>query len=394
MGESEDREDARLGIRDRFLRFLAHAKGLRRAIPAPIRRLGRRFVSWEDFQNQKWLAKSSIADFESVSTYAGRVDVCLGIIADFAQGHVNYMAACRDLGVPYRVVDISGPDWIDRLEAHPCDAYLVWPSLALTIWKHLYDERLRIMVEQLGKAVYPSLTALWIYESKRRVHYWLRAHGVPHPRTWVFYDREEALAFASGADLPIVYKPDLGATAKGVRIFRSRTPLLRHVKRVFKRGVTFPRGDWRDRQWGSVLLQQFVADAEEWRVIRLGDSYFAYKKGRAGDFHSGSHIVLFADPPARLLDLVRQVTDMGNFTSMSLDIFESPDGEYLVNELHPVFGRDPWDHSMEVNGKPGRYVYREAERRWAFEEGIFTENASCNMRVLTLLALLGKPLVG
>jgi carbamoylphosphate synthase large subunit len=52
--------------------------------------------------------------------------------------------------------------------------------------------------------------------------YWLRASGFPHPRMRVFCDLAEVLAFCADTDLPIVYKPYLGATATGVRIFRSR----------------------------------------------------------------------------------------------------------------------------------------------------------------------------
>jgi hypothetical protein len=38
----------------------------------------------------------------------------------------------------------------------------------------------------------------------------------------VFCDLAEVLAFYADTDLPIVYKPYLGATATGVRIFCSR----------------------------------------------------------------------------------------------------------------------------------------------------------------------------
>ena len=70
---------------------------------------------------------------------------------------------------------------------------------------------------------------------------------------------------------------------------------------------------------------------------------------------------------------------------MSFDIFEKRDGSYLVNEFHPVFGRAPWDHSMKVNGKPGRYVRNESTRDWQFEEGIYTENSCCNLRVRMII---------
>lgn len=44
---------------------------------------------------------------------------------------------------------------------------------------------------------------------------------------------------------------------------------------------------------------------------------------------------------------------------------------------------------MLVNGKPGRYLYDHNTRSWSFEEGIFCQNASCNLRVADLVRILG-----
>jgi hypothetical protein len=54
--------------------------------------------------------------------------------------------------------------------------------------------------------------------------------------------------------------------------------------------------DPRDRQWGSVLFQQYIPDAREWRMIRIGDSFFGYEKIKVGEFHSGSHKWSYSRP--------------------------------------------------------------------------------------------------
>ena len=66
---------------------------------------------------------------------------------------------------------------------------------------------------------------------------------------------------------------------------------------------------------------------------------------------------------------------------MSFDVFETAGAEHLINEMHPVFGRMHTLHEMEVGGKPGRYVRDEQHAYLCFEEGIFTENSCCNLRV-------------
>lgn len=180
----------------------------------------------------------------SPSTYT------LGIIKEFWHQHWHYIAACRDLRVSYKFLDISGPNWLQVIEESGCDAFLIRPSVQLSIWKQMFDERIRVIAKDLGKIIFPGSDELWFFESKRRMHYWLQAHGVPHPKTWVFYDLKQALAFADHAELPVVYKSDLGSGASGVRIFRKRDFLSRHIQKCFKQGFTTYR-----RCRGTIVLR-------------------------------------------------------------------------------------------------------------------------------------------
>jgi glutathione synthase/RimK-type ligase-like ATP-grasp enzyme len=368
---------------------LAQAQSIKRLIPRPLKYLGRRLLPLESYDPQKWLAEDPYAEIEEVSTYAGRVDVCLGIIKEFTRIHSFYIGACRELGIPYKVIDISGPDWLDRIHNSGCDAYLVRPSGQVTAWKQMFDERLKILTCDLGQTIFPSYEAIWFYESKRRMHYWLAANGFAHPQTWVFYDREDALAFVETTPLPIVFKTDFGSGAMGVQILRDRRECKRLVNRVFRKGVIKAGGDVRDRQWGSVLFQAYLPDITEWRMIRIGDSFMGYQKLQKGDFHSGSHSFEYGPLPADLLDWVKGITDRGHFRSMALDVFVTPDRTFLVNELQTTFGLHVDDGLPMVDGKPGRYCYDPITTTWQFEEGNFCRNKLCNLRVEALLKQLG-----
>jgi glutathione synthase/RimK-type ligase-like ATP-grasp enzyme len=375
----------------KLLERLARAKKFRQRFPEPAKRFLRHFLPLEAYAEQIWLAEDQYADVEEISSYPGKVDVMLGIIKEFTHEHKHYIGACRELGVPYKLLDISGPNWIDVIGNSDCDAFLIRPSSALTVWKQMFDERLKVMCEEMGKIIYPSYNEVWFYESKRRMHYWLKVNNIPHPKTWVFYDRKEALQFAKEMELPIVYKSDLGSSASGVKIFRDRPHLLRFVNKCFRKGFVTKDTDIRDKQWGSMLFQEYLPDIAEWRIIRLGKSYFGHQKLKKGWSHSGSGRVGWYDPPKQLLDFAREVTDKGKFTSMDLDIFETKDGHYLVNELQSIFG-SYLPYQMLVNEKPGRYIYEPSIGQWIFEEGIFCQNGSCNLRVKVLLEKLGKSL--
>jgi len=366
--------------------WATHLKG---SCPKLIKRFAWRWFpyKYDAFNRHKWRAMDPYANIEEVSTYPAKVDVKLGIIKEFAHAHKDYVGACRDLGVPYKILDLSGPDWVEVVRNCDCDAFLVRPSCELSVWKRMYDERLRVMVEDMGKIIYPSYDELWFYESKRRMCYWLQAHEIPHPKTWIFYNCDNATEFAQNVEFPIVFKTDFGSAASGVRIFRSRRQLMRTIKRCFRRGVVRKDEDPRDRSWGSVLLQEYLPDPKEWRMIRIGDSYFGHQKLRKGEFHSGSRLYGWYDPPRELLDFAREITEDGKFTSMCIDILETMNGNYYVNELQSLFGASQ-PHQMRVNNKPGRYVYDSQEEQWCYEEGEFNTNGSCNLRVEALLEIL------
>ena len=129
-------------------------------------------------------------------------------------------------------------------------------------------------------------------------------------------------------------------------------------------------------------MQEYLPDIREWRIIRIGDSFFGHEKGKAGEFHSGSGVVGWLAPPRAALDLVYRISEKGNFRSVAMDVFEKKTGDLMVNELQAVFGA--FDTAqMYIDGIPGRY--RRIENDFIFEEGRFCRNACCNLRINDLL---------
>jgi len=356
-------------------------------MPTGLRRLIQKHAHILNMRTASWIAKDPYANDPPESSYESRYPWKLGIIKAFRHNHWPYIAACRELGVAYKLLDISGPDWLEVLKKSACNAFLVWPSVTVSVWKQMFDERLRTMTHDLNLLVFPSYAEAWVYESKRRMHYWLAANGVPHPQTWVFYDLKEALAFGATVRLPIVYKSDLGSGASGVRVFRNRRRLLQHIRRCFQRGFTTYRRGPRDKEWGFVLLQEYLPDVREWRIVRVGDSYFGYEKLKRGEYHSGSLERRYVPLAEELLSFADRILDMGPFYSMDLDIFETTDRRYLVNELQTMFGTSRSEMYRQSN-EVGRLIRKANADSWVFEPGDFSRNACCNLRVLYLLQML------
>jgi glutathione synthase/RimK-type ligase-like ATP-grasp enzyme len=372
-----------------FKKLMLHSKK-KNLVPNRLKKNIQKYLDVGNLRKASWISQDPYANNPPVSSYKSKYPYIFGIIKEFWHMHWHYIAACRDLGVAYKVLDISGPDWQDIIKKSNCDAYLVRPSVQFSIWKQMYDERFSAMTKDMDKIIFPTFDELWIWESKRRMHYWLKANDIPHPKTWIFYNFEQSIELIDKIELPVVYKTNMGSGASGVIIFRKKALLKNHVKQCFKKGFTTYRRGPHDKEYGSIFLQEYIPDAKEWRIIRIGNSYFGYEKEKVGDFHSGSHRSHHSQPPSKLLDFSKSITNKGKFLSMDLDIFITSNGRYLVNELQPIFGMEHTSEMCVVDGRPGRMLFDNKNNAWKFEAGNFCQNNLCNLRVMTLLQILER----
>ncbi|MFX0132352.1 MAG: RimK family alpha-L-glutamate ligase [Candidatus Hodarchaeota archaeon] len=337
------------------------------------------------------------------------------------EDHQEWIQACESgkYNIKCKVIDISKNDWLENIINEDFDCHLTRPPGEISHFKQLYDERLYIIHNILKQKIYPTYEEILIHENKKFLSYWLKANKIPHPETWIFYHKDEALKFIKDCTLPIVAKTSIGASGSGVNIIKDRKSLEKYINKVFsykgifrKVGPNLRRGDLGRRlikrlknaphsykyfrkkyilknitaQKWFVILQKYIQCDFEWRAVRIGDSYFAHKKlRRFGELFSGTSRVGWDRPPEKLLDFAKFVCDKRNFFSQAVDVFEDENGQYLVNELQCFFGsKNP--HQMILDGKPGRYIYRDSQ--WIFEEGIFNTNNSFDLRVEHVIKLL------
>jgi glutathione synthase/RimK-type ligase-like ATP-grasp enzyme len=233
-----------------------------------------------------------------------------------------------------------------------------------------------------------------MWESKRRMAYWLLANSVPTPKTWIFYDLDEAVKFADDASYPMVAKTDHGDSAQGVRILRSAGEAKRYVRRAFLSGLRLPGSHRCDIQWGSVLFQEFIRNKTEWRLVRVGDSFFGYHKVQVGSYSSGFGKAAYAPVPQVLLELIQQTTERHGFYSMSMDVLLEESGRFHVTEMQSLFGAPLTERLLVIDGKAGRYRFCRDEDSWRFEEGVFDQHICCNLRVEHVLKELERQNAG
>jgi hypothetical protein len=332
--------------------------------------------------------------------------------------HLNWVKACEDHkdAVEYKVVDLMGQSWLGAFEGARFDCLLAKPGARTSVFRSAYQERIEILAAEFGYPVFPFLPELRIYENKRYLSYWLEANRISHPETHVFYDKNETLAHVAACRFPLVGKINVGASGDGVRILENREVAREYIELAFSSGLRNRTGpkmqrnllanklkklarpkallnrlkSYRqiaaDAQIGFVIFQEFIPHDFEWRIVRIGDSFFGHKKLKSGAKASGSLLKRYEDPPHALLDFVKDITDRYQFYSQAVDIFIDPKGRFLINELQCIFGQsDPYQ--MKVDGKIGRYLRKGNE--WVFEEGDFNKNESFDLRVAHVIQMYG-----
>lgn len=365
----------------KYWKIIASNRTLIRLVPTWLKNFLRRHISLVEYDKYNWDHYSDFNLKHKRISIKTKPNIKIGILKEFSKNHFYYIAACEDLGITYKVIDISCNNWIDKIRNSECHGFLVWPSPVLSIWKEMYDERVKIIVECLGKIIYPSYNEVWLYENKRRERDWLYSHNIAHPKTYIFYSLEEANEYLNGCEFPIVMKTNFGSHSNGVKILKKKKQARKIVNTAFGRGILADRADCRDKQWGNIIFQKYVHHVKEWRMVRVGDYYLCREKIKKGNFASGSGIVKWAKPSEKLLELTKCITNLGNFTSMNIDFFQKRDGTLLVNELHAFFGAIKKDNEKNTNENTGRYYQDEKDNQWKFEEGFFYQNACANLRI-------------
>jgi len=323
--------------------------------------------------------------------------------------------SCAKVNIDFDVIDLTSWDWYDQLKQSDSNIFLLKPPGETYKFKHLYDERLYVVSAVMNKFVFPSFKEVYIYENKRMLSAFLKGASIPLPGTHVFYDKGEAFAFAETASLPIVGKTSIGASGTGVKIIHSKIELKKYIRKAFGKGIKRRLGPnrntgnvkswskkafaspsyfweklkkyieiYQDSQKGFVLLQEYIPHDYEWRIVKIGESWFGHQKVKSGEMASGTKGIDYVTPPIPLLEFCKDVCDQHNFNSMAIDIFEHPTKGYVVNELQTIFGHVQ-DYIMELDGKTGRYIF--SDNQWIFEEGNVNTNESYDLRLETALKL-------
>jgi hypothetical protein len=216
----------------------------------------------------------------------------------------------EDAGHEVRAVNVYRTDILEQLQG--CHGFM---------WRHGHYPQMRFVAQrllpvierELELVVYPDQNTCWHYDDKLAQTYLLQAAGVPAPKTWVWFDRDEALTWAQTADYPLVLKLWAGAGSTNVCLVKSFAEAGSWIERLFGDGVVTlekRRMPIKERlrkaariltcgqevlplelHKGYALFQEFLANNPyDTRVTVIGNRAFGFRRfNRENDFRaSGS----------------------------------------------------------------------------------------------------------
>ncbi len=242
----------------------------------------------------------------------------------------RWIEYCKQQGIEYKVVNAYDTDIVRQVD--DSDVFM-WHYHQSNYKDVLFARQLLYSLEQSGKRVFPDWHTGWHFDDKVGQKYLLEAIGAPLVPSYVFYTREEALAWIEQTTFPKVFKLRGGAGAANVRLAHTKAEARSYIKQAFGRGF-HPSNKWEHlreqvRKWragivpfhnvlagvkmlflktmdarmrstekGYVYFQDFVENnLFDIRIIVIGDKAFAIKRMvRENDFRaSGSGNINYSE---------------------------------------------------------------------------------------------------
>jgi glutathione synthase/RimK-type ligase-like ATP-grasp enzyme len=174
----------------------------------------------------------------------------------------RWIPYCEANNISYKLVDCFSTDIMQQLS--DCDA-LMWHFNHKGSKESKFAKQLLFSVQMSGKKVFPDYNTAWHFDDKVAQKYLLEAVGAPLAPAYVFYDKKEAMKWATQTDYPKVFKLRNGAGSDNVRLIKSFSQAKQLINKCFGKG--FKQYD----AWGNLnerIRKYKVGKTNLWDVIK------------------------------------------------------------------------------------------------------------------------------
>lgn len=165
----------------------------------------------------------------------------------------RWIVYCKEKGIDYKIVNAYDTDIISQVS--DCDAFM-WHFHHGDYRDMQFAKALILSLETKGIRCFPDSCTCWHFDNKVWEKYLLEAIDAPLVPSYVFYTKEEALAWTKQTTFPKVFKLKGGAGASNVMLAHTESDARNLIEQAFGRG--FHQYRWREEL------------KEAWRKYRLG----------------------------------------------------------------------------------------------------------------------------
>lgn len=298
-------------------------------------------------------------------------------VDSFSDRWIEY---CQKNKIDYKLVNAFDNDIIQQVK--DCDAFM-WHHHHGQFKDVLTAKRILFALDQAGVKVFPDFNTGWHFDDKVAQKYLLEAIDAPLVPSYVFYNKEEALAWAKKTTYPKVFKLKGGAGAKNVKLVKTYRDAKKLIHQAFNKG--FPQfdklGNFKERinkfnngqdnllglvkgagrlfiapdfsklqanEIGYAYFQDFIPNNHsDIRVIIIKDKAFAIERMvRSNDFRaSGSGDINYSHTSIDLniINIAFEINSKINSQSIAFDFVLNANNQPLVIEISYGFAVKAYD---------------------------------------------------
>jgi hypothetical protein len=191
-------------------------------------------------------------------------------IHDNKIGFTNrWIEYCEKYSIPFVKVNCYDSDIVEILKA--CSA-LMWHWDYEYYQDYLFARQLLITLKAIKFKVFPDFWSTFLFDDKLGQKYFFESLDIPIPKTYVFYERKEALNWARNIQYPVVFKLRCGAGSQNVQLIGSFKKANEVINKSFSSGFTSrnKKRDLADRYTG------FLRNKDSNSLIRLIKSFYRF----------------------------------------------------------------------------------------------------------------------
>lgn len=283
----------------------------------------------------------------------------LAIAQAFNGEHDKYKKYASDSGMNPRLFDIDSADWLDRLPL--ADAYL-WHADSKEHNYRVIHDRVYFIENILKKPIFPDMNMYFAYGDKIKEADIFKYFQIPTPKTYISYDKKEALDILDKIEYPFVLKGAHGYGGLHIKKIAGREEAVAMIERIFSdQGI-----EWGVEQAPCLIKDYFLAQEmadikKDIRVIIIGSQpVCAYWRRSESDWKHNIGLgskAYFSDIPKEAINMCLELHKKMGFHWMSYDVFVLDDGSCLMNEFSCNFGiKAPTEEGYEIRKMQVAYI--------------------------------------